>query len=132
MPENIIMTHGIDHGRGDTIKHERAVIMARKTDSNLIPFNKRTAEEQREIQRKGGIASGKARRAVKTFKQALADDLTEEEIETMLAAQKKLAAKGSLNSLEFLMKMLGQHPDQEQTTDNSIQITINGGDDYTG
>ena len=114
------------------LKHERAVIMARKTDSNLIPFNKRTAEEQREIQRKGGIASGKARRAVKTFKQALADDLTEEEIETMLAAQKKLAAKGSLNSLEFLMKMLGQHPDQEQTTDNSIQITINGGDDYTG
>lgn len=106
--------------------------MARKTDSNLIPFNKRTAEEQREIQRKGGIASGKARRAVKTFKQALADDLTEEEIETMLAAQKKLAAKGSLNSLEFLMKMLGQHPDQEQTTDNSIQITINGGDDYKG
>lgn len=21
MPENILMTHGIDHGRGDTIKH---------------------------------------------------------------------------------------------------------------
>ena len=54
--------------------------MARKTDSNLIPLNQRTKEEQREIQRKGGIASGKARRAqsVRTFKQALIDGLTDE------------------------------------------------------
>ena len=28
---------------------------------NLIPFDQRTEEEQREIRRKGGIASGKAR-----------------------------------------------------------------------
>lgn len=108
--------------------------MARKTDSNLIPLNKRTKDEQREIQRKGGIASGKARRAqsVRTFKQALIDGLTDEEIETMLEVQKRRAEEGSLNSLEFLMKVLGQHPDQEQATDNSIQITINGGDDYIG
>lgn len=100
-----------------------------KQDANL---RRPTATEARERGRKGGIASGKARQNIKTFKQALADDLTEEEIEIMLAAQKKLAKKGSLNSLEFLMKVLGQHPDQEQATDNSIQITINGGDDYTG
>lgn len=31
-------------------------------NENLIPFNERTEEEQRKIQRKGGIASGKARR----------------------------------------------------------------------
>lgn len=98
-----------------------------KQDANL---KRPTATEARERGRKGGIASGKSRQNIKTFKQALADDLTEEEIETMLSAQKKLAKRGNLNSLEFLMKMLGQHPDQEQTTDNSIQITINGGDDY--
>lgn len=100
-----------------------------KQDANL---KRLSPTEARERGRKGGIASGKSRKNIKTFKQALADDLTEEEIETMLSAQKKLAKKGNLNSLEFLMKMLGQHPDQEQTTDNSIQITINGGDDYTG
>lgn len=32
-------------------------------------FNKRTPEEQREIARKGGIASGEARRRKRTFKQ---------------------------------------------------------------
>ena len=31
-------------------------------EGNLIPFNKRTEEEQRRITQKGGIASGKARR----------------------------------------------------------------------
>lgn len=100
-----------------------------KQDANL---KRLSSTEARERGRKGGIASGKARQNIKTFKQALADNLTEEEIEIMLSAQKKLAKKGNLNSLEFLMKVLGQHPDQEQTTDNSIQITINGGDDYTG
>ena len=32
---------------------------------DLIPQNKRTKEEQKEIARKGGIASGEARRAKK-------------------------------------------------------------------
>ena len=31
-------------------------------EQNLVPFNKRTEAEQKEITRKGGIASGKARR----------------------------------------------------------------------
>jgi hypothetical protein len=35
---------------------------ARKGQDNLIPQNKRTKDEQREIARKGGIASGKARK----------------------------------------------------------------------
>ena len=38
---------------------------------NLIPFNKRTEEEQRKIARQGGIASGESRRRRKTFKEAL-------------------------------------------------------------
>lgn len=35
------------------------------TDENLIPLNERTKEEQREITRKGGIASGKSRKKKK-------------------------------------------------------------------
>lgn len=32
------------------------------SNENLIPFNERTEEEQRELARMGGIASGEARR----------------------------------------------------------------------
>ncbi|MEY8370136.1 KGG domain-containing protein [Aerococcaceae bacterium 50-4] len=38
---------------------------------NLIPQNKRTKDEQREIARKGGIASGKSRRRKANLKKAL-------------------------------------------------------------
>ena len=40
-------------------------------EQNLKPFNKRTEEEQREIARKGGIASGKARREKADLKKQL-------------------------------------------------------------
>lgn len=39
--------------------------------SNLIPFNERTVEEQREIAKKGGIASGEARRRKREIKDSL-------------------------------------------------------------
>lgn len=40
-------------------------------EQNLKPFGERTEKEQREIQQKGGIASGKARREKATLKKAL-------------------------------------------------------------
>ena len=40
-------------------------------NNNLIPQSERTKEEQREIARKGGIASGKARRRKKLIKEQL-------------------------------------------------------------
>ena len=40
-------------------------------EQNLIPFSERTEKEQREIQRKGGIQSGVARRRKRTLKQAV-------------------------------------------------------------
>ena len=39
-------------------------------EENLIPFDKRTESEQREIRQKGGIASGKARRRKRSMKEA--------------------------------------------------------------
>ena len=44
-------------------------------NDNLIPMNERTKDEQREIARKGGIASGESRRRWKTLVQVLRDEL---------------------------------------------------------
>ena len=49
--------------------------MPRDGTENLIPFNERTEEEQRKIQRKGGIASGKARREKADLKKKVNDIL---------------------------------------------------------
>ncbi len=42
-----------------------------KGEENLIPLNERTKEEQREIARQGGIASGEARRRKRSIKESL-------------------------------------------------------------
>lgn len=42
-----------------------------KGRENLIPFNQRTQEEQREIARQGGIASGQARREKKALREQI-------------------------------------------------------------
>lgn len=39
-------------------------------EQNLIPSNQRTPKERREIARKGGIASGKKRKQIKSFREA--------------------------------------------------------------
>ena len=89
-----------------------------KQDANLKPFSKRTESEQREIRKKGGKASGRSRAALRTFKEVLADGLTKEEQEVMLKALKRNAMRGNLPSMEFLLKMMGQHPDQKQVIDD--------------
>lgn len=86
-----------------------------KQDANLEkgkPF--RNEEEARKAGRKGGKASGRSRRALKTFKEVLMEGLTKEEQEVMLKALKRNAMRGNLPSMEFLLKMVGQHPDQRQ------------------
>ena len=49
--------------------------MADGNIENLVPFNERTEEEQREIARMGGIKSGEARRQKKLMKQIYAEFL---------------------------------------------------------
>ncbi|ESV54841.1 hypothetical protein SAG0136_06265 [Streptococcus agalactiae LMG 14747] len=48
-------------------------------DHNLIPINQRTKSEQREIQQKGGLASGKVRRQRADLKRAF-DTLLSSEV----------------------------------------------------
>ena len=111
--------------------------MANETSKNLIPQSKRTQEEQREIAKKGGIASGIARREKKTVQKILNDFLS-------MAAKdnpqvSKLAAKmglksddsikdlftivctlntlkdGNLSDLERLSKLLGEQTEIADT-----------------
>ena len=99
---------------------------------NLQNLRVPTSEEARKIGRKGGLASAKARKAVKTFKQEMEDCLTPEERKAIVKAVIELAERGSLPHVEFVLEMIGEHPDQEQRADSSITISIgSGASDYS-
>ena len=96
--------------------------MATNGIDNLIPCNQRTKEEAREIGRKGGIASGEARRAKKTMREVLevlletvdkGSDKTN--IEVMMASAVRKAMNGDLKAMEFVRDTSGQKPDTQIT-----------------
>lgn len=113
-------------------------------EKNLIPNNERSPSEVRENGRKGGIASGQARREKKTIQKILADLLDSEIKDSPQFA--KLASKmgvesdksvkdiftmvcllnsvksGNLGDLERLSKLLGE---QVEITDSEEQKQIN-------
>lgn len=102
-----------------------------KQDANLKPVKSKT--EARERGHNGGKASGRSRAALKSFKEALGDSLTKEEQEVMLKALKRNAQRGNLPSLEFLLKMLGQHPDQNDASAHTVTVRWDeGGDEFGG
>lgn len=72
-------------------------------EENLIPVNKRPKSEQREIRRKGGIASGKARRKKANLKKAmeiiLASDVDDKKI------KKELDKMGFENTNEMVLAL---------------------------
>lgn len=103
-------------------------------EKNLIPFNKRTESEQREIAQQGGIASGKARRRKRSMKEAadyylslpetdrrsvnalLRDAVDPEDIDNQMAVIKGITArakKGDPQAANVLLKMLGEEVPQE-------------------
>ena len=103
--------------------------MANNSSNLRIP----SSEEARRNGQKGGKASAKRRQTLKLFKDALKDGLTSIEQENMLRSLKRNAQRGNLQSLEFLLKMIGEHPDQlaaEDNKDNTIKIIMQGTDDY--
>ena len=111
--------------------------MANETSKNLIPQSERTKEEQRKIARKGGIASGIARREKKTVQKILNDFLSTAAKDNPQVS--KLAAKmglksddsikdlftivctlntlkdGNLSDLERLSKLLGEQTEIADT-----------------
>lgn len=109
--------------------------MANENTNNLIPLNERTKEEQREIARQGGIASGKARREKQKTQQILADlvsiknkdlamfnklatklgldgDISIHEVFTLTCLLNSVKS-GNLVDLERLSKLLGEDKQNE-------------------
>ena len=119
---------------------------------DLIPFNELTVEEHKEIARKGGKASVKARRAKKNMKESLeillsmplkggkaADveqiknfaelkgkNITVEQ--AMLIAQIQKALKGDTQALSFLRDTSGQKPDDNVNLTGAVPVVISGED----
>ena len=106
-------------------------------EKNLIPFDERTKNEQREIARQGGIASGIARREKKTVQKILGDflDLGITQNRTMEALARKAGLstngsikdlvtavcvlntlkKGDISELEKIAKLLGEQTEIADT-----------------
>lgn len=98
---------------------------------NLIPLDKRTKEERREIAVKGGKASGKARQNKKTIKEIarmflyapirdeklnkILDDVgiprdEQTYILIMIFQQIRKAANGDIKAAEFIRETIGENP----------------------
>lgn len=107
-------------------------------DQNLIPIGDLTEDEQRAFKKKGGIASGVARRKKKGMKELakimlgcgandeakkaikkMFPDLNEDEITVeaaILAKQAEKATEGDIKSAEFLRDTSGQKPTEKNLT----------------
>lgn len=87
-------------------------------EQNLKPFGERTVEEQREIQKKGGIASGRARAEKRDLRKALEmlleQTYTDKKGNTRTGAQavtERLFSevmKGNVKAFEVLRDTVGQ------------------------
>lgn len=85
-------------------------------EKNLKPISKRTPSELREMTRKGGIASGKARRAKKTFKELLKIALEmrtkngNTNAEEIVASLILKAQSGDVKAFEAVRDTIGEKP----------------------
>jgi hypothetical protein len=121
--------------------------------SNLVPQSERTKEEQREIARQGGIASGKARREKKQFRETLemllsmntdegegisVDDITSfrgikgkniSVQEAILIAQIQKAMKGDTRAAEYVRDSIGQKPTEKHDMKMELPVFFEGEDE---
>lgn len=104
-------------------------------EKNLKPISKRTPSELREMTRKGGIASGKARRAKKTFKELLKIALEmrtkngNTNAEEIVASLILKAQSGDVKAFEAVRDTIGEKPKdevdlttQEKTPEGMIEM----------
>lgn len=92
---------------------------------NLIPFDERTESEQREIARKGGIASGASRRAYRSLKQAAKAFFRENDDAAMqlIQALYEEARNGNVKALEKLEDLNGETVQREELAMKKKQAT---------
>lgn len=90
---------------------------------NLKSLADRTTEEQRIIAKKGGIASGKARREKKIFKEAIEKQLGES-IDSMVEAMIKQAKIGNVQAMTFLRDTIGEKPKDEVEQKQEVKVVM--------
>lgn len=114
--------------------------MARGNEKNLIPNSQRTPEELREMTRKGGIASGKARRKKADLKKAMqtllsmdvASEKSKQQLEELgvdatnemlLAfATFQQAVKGNQRAVENVIKLTTTEKDKHDIAEQKERI----------
>ena len=111
-------------------------------EKNLIPFNKRTESEQREIAQQGGIASGVARRRKRSMREAadyylalpetdrrsvnalLRDAVDPEDIDNQMSVVMGIteaAKRGDARAAGVLLKMLGEDNPPDDTAADTLE-----------
>lgn len=104
-------------------------------EENLIPMSERSKSEVRELGKKGGIASGEARREKKLLKDLLEDALskgteTDNEYVNITLALIREANKGNVKAYEVIRDTLGQKPIEEIKVSKDTDETIKEVDEY--
>lgn len=97
--------------------------MANKGHENLVPQNRRTKEEQREISKKGGKASGKARQERKALKDELLALLSDGDMQAkMCLALIKQAQRGNIKAFEVVRDTIGEKVADASGAGNEVTI----------
>ena len=88
---------------------------------NLIPTSERSKDEVREIGRKGGIASGEARRRRKTLKEELIAllEVNDNNNKISLAVLQK-ALNGDIQAFTTIRDTIGEKPKDEIDLSNRV------------
>lgn len=102
-------------------------------DDNLIPLNKRTKSEQREIRSKGGKASGVARNKKKLIKDTIEEFLQAVNPDTgndfqidLVYSMLQKALEGDVSAFNTLRDTAGQKPKEDVQVVNMPIINIKG------
>ena len=106
------------------------------TTENLKPFNELTEDEQRELAKRGGKASGKARRRKKELKELLELALSqpseivdgEDNYTAITAALIQKAIQGDTKAYEVIRDTLGQKPTEQTQMDLTAKIEVDYGE----
>lgn len=103
-------------------------------EENLTPNSERTPNERREIAKKGGKASGKARRKKKTLKLAImaameaksyeVDGETKDGYAAVTAALIKKALTGDVSAINSLRDTMGEKPTDKVEMDTEIKVVF--------
>ena len=104
--------------------------MAKFEEGNTIGNRFKANEEQTEIARKGGKASGESRRKAKSIKEDIKILLEMEQkegrtgAENVAVGQYNKAIKGDTAAAKFLAEMLGEYKHQTDITSNGQTINV--------